>query len=452
MRHLVVIGGVAAGTSAAAKARRVDAGLKISLFTQEGRVSYGSCGLPYFIAGQIAEERQLIARTVEVFAQQGIEVHLYQRAEEIDPTRRLVRVVDVREGAQREVGYDALVIATGASPVLPPVPGRELAGVFTLRTLDDGLAIRRYLQEQSPQRAVIVGAGYIGLEMVEAFHQRGMSVTVVEMAPQVLPNMDADMAALVQEYLEGREVRVLTAERVLALEPAAGQAADRVGLVRTERHELPAELVLLSAGVRPNAALAARAGVALGAAGAIRVNQRMETNLPNVYAAGDCATTVHLVSGEEVYLPMGTTANKQGRVAGANAAGGEASFPGVVGTGIARILEMEVARTGLCERECKALGIDYRTRTIRSRTVPGYFPGSGRIHVKVLAEHPGGRLLGAQIVGRAGSAKRIDVFATALTLGAAVGRLWDADLAYAPPFSPVFDPVLLALNAFRREA
>jgi NADPH-dependent 2,4-dienoyl-CoA reductase/sulfur reductase-like enzyme len=500
MARLVVIGGVAAGMSAAAKARRTNPELEIIVYTEEEHISYGACGLPYYISGEIEQESRLIARTVEQFAAQQIRVYPRHRVDKLNPASQTIQVMCLETGEQTEVSFDSLVIATGASALIPPVPGRARPGVFKLRNVEDGMAIRRYLAEKNPRSGVIVGGGYIGLEMAETLHRHGLSVTVVEMAPQIVPNMDEDMAALVQQYLIDRGIQVLTQEKVLALvgeEGAANnnrplgdqlrttldsgvsnvavdlvqgkaalvqsKAADDsltkpqeagdvafspVRQVLTDRRELAAELVILAAGVIPNTRLAEAAGIELGVRQAIRVNNRMATSVPGIYAAGDCAVTTHLVTGEEVYIPMGTTANKQGRTAGENAAGGHAVFKGVVGTGIAKVLELEIARTGLTERECQLKNISYSTKTIRSKTRAGYYPGAANIHLKVIAEKPSGRLLGAQIVGYAGAGKRIDVFAAALTLGAKLEQLKDLDLAYAPPFSPVYDPILLAINQF----
>jgi len=460
MAILAVIGGVAAGMSAAAKARRTNADLEIRVYTDEAHISYGACGLPYYISGEIEKETRLMARSVEQFATLGIKVFTRYRVEEIRPRDQIIQVRNLNTGEMTEVAYDQLVIATGASVLVPPVEGRDLTGVFKLRNVVDGVAIRRYIEETKPKAGVIVGGGYIGLEMAETMHRYGIKVTIVEMAPQIVPNMDKDMAQILENYLISQGIEVRTAEKVLSLRggrESIDQAGfsgeevfppDRLQQVITERGIIPADLVLLSVGVVPNSQLAEKAGIELGVRRAIRINSRMETNLPRIYAAGDCANTTHLVTGEEVYIPMGTTANKQGRTAGENAAGGKAEFKGVVGTGIAKVLDLEIARTGLNERECQDRDLPYEVRIIKAWTKAGYYPGAGQIHVKVLAQKSGGRLLGAQIVGQAGSGKRIDVFAAALTLGATIEQLKDLDLAYAPPFAPVYDPILVAINQF----
>ncbi len=442
MQRIIAIGGVAAGTSAVAKARRVDPQAAVELYTEEPHISYGACGFPHYIAGEIPDAQKLIARRPEAFREQGIEVQTRWRAHGLDPQRKIVWGTDLENGQEQQVAYDNLILSTGASSIMPPWPGIDLEGVFPLRKMQDALAIRRFITEARPRQAVIVGAGYISIEMVEALHRLGLSVSVVEMNSHILPNMDADMAQILQDYLVGRGIKLHTGERVQGFEGAQ----QKVTRVQTERRTLPADLVLVAVGVRPDSELGQAAGLELGAGGAIRVNQRMETSQPGIYAAGDCATTRHLVTGEEIYLPLGTTANKQGRTAGGNAAGSRLHHQGVVGTAVARVLDYEFSRTGLSEKECRYWNQPYHSERIKSRTQAGYLPGSGEIHVKVLMEPSGKKMLGAQMVGRPGTGKRIDVFATALTLGATVDDLHHMDLAYAPPFSPVYDPILIALN------
>ncbi len=429
--------------SAASKARRIDSELEITAITDDQYVSYAGCGLPYFIGGKIPEQAQLIARRPEDFAQQNISVKTRVRARLIRPEQKCVVTENLETGQLSEESYDRLLVCTGARPYIPSLEAINLEGIFVLRTIHDSLAIKAYMHQHIPKRALIVGGGYIGLEMVENLLEYGCEVILLERSSHLLPNMDDDMALIFTSYLQSRGVEVRTSENL------TGFAGDsRVREAFTDKGSLPVDFVLLSMGVVPNSELAAAAGVELGIRNAIRVNDKMESNLPGIYAAGDCATTKHLVSGQEVYIPMGTTANKQGKVAGENAAGGSARFAGVLGTGIARAMEMELSRTGLCENECRQLGIDFISRRVKSRTAAHYCPVSGEIHVKILAEKPSGHILGAQIVGFAGAAKRIDMLATAITMRATVESLIDMDLAYSPPFSPVWDPVLVALNQF----
>lgn len=442
-QKLIIVGGVAAGMSAAAKARRTDPDLDIVVYTQEEHISYAGCGLPYFIGGKIAAEEQLFARTVADFAKQNILVKPLCKVEELRPNQNMVQIRDLKDQLTFEKQYDRLILATGARSFVPNIDGITLDGVFPLRTVRDSLQIKEYLQREKPKKIVIVGGGYIGLEMTENFHEMGCQVSIVERSPHIIPNMDEDMAEIMEQYLIGQGISIHTATSV------NGFVGDKVvKSVSTDKGEIEADFVLLAIGVVPNSELAAAVGVELGIKNAIRTNEKSETNLEHIYAAGDCASVRHLVTGNEVYIPLGTTANKQGKVAGENAAGGDASFKGVIGTGIARALEMEVSRTGLSERECKALGISYTSKLIRSKTAAHYCPNSKEIHLKLLVENDTRRVIGGQIVGFAGAAMRIDLLATAITVGATVEQLLDMDLAYSPPFSPVWDPALVALNQF----
>ncbi|MCD6362815.1 MAG: FAD-dependent oxidoreductase [Synergistetes bacterium] len=439
--RLIIIGGVAAGPSAAFKAKRVNSDLDVLLFTDEEDLSYGSCGLPYFIGGVIEDRKKLIARTVNAFKDAGIDVKTGVRVEGIDPKEGVVFA-----GGEK-FRYDSLVIATGASPILPPFEGRNLKGIFTLRSVKDGERIKDFISKESPERAVIVGAGYIGVEMAESFASLGLKVSLVELMPQILINMDVDMAELVEKELESRGVELLTSTKVLGFE-----GRERVERVITDKGKIDADLVLLAIGVKPNSELAKDAGLALGPKGAIDVNRRMETSASGVYAAGDCADAFHLVSGRKVYIPLGTTANKQGRIAGNNAAGGEyALFPGVVGTAIAKVFDLEIARTGLSSFEAKSEGFSFKSALIKSRTAAGYYPGASSIAVKLLAEEKTGRIIGGQIVGGRGSGMRINALAVAVSNGMRIWEFAYADLAYAPPFSPVWDPLLVAGQKLLRE-
>ena len=442
-KKLVVIGGVAAGMSAASKARRMNPDLPIAVYTDEEYISYAGCGLPYFLGDTIPTKEKLVARTIQNFAEQNITVKNFSRVESIDPKNRTISISNLKDGAIYDDSYDKLVIATGARALVPPIEGTDLKGIFKLRTINDSLDIKEYLREMEPNRVVIIGGGYIGLEMVEIFKLKGCHVTLVERAPHIIPNMDEDMAVILTEYLESQGVDVRTGETVKGF---SGNISVRK--VITDKGEIEADFVLLSIGVIPNSEIAKDCGIATGPRNAILVDRKMNTNIENILAAGDCATAPHIVTGKDVYIPLGTTANKQGKIAGENAAGGNASFNGVIGTGIARIMEMEVSRTGLSENECRALGIEYESRKIKSRTAAHYCPTSGRIHLKLIAEKGTGCLLGAQIIGFSGSAARIDMLAVAITTRSTVQQLTDMDLAYSPPFSPVWDPVLVALNQF----
>ena len=444
-RRLVIIGAVAAGTSAAAKARRVDQDLEVILLERDRDISYGACGLPYLVAGLIARPDELVARSPAEFRAQGIDVRTRHEVLAIDALNKTLRVADLEAAKEYSLAYDNLVIATGADSFRPPVQGLQLSGVHTLRTLSEGEALRAAVASGKIKNAVIVGGGYIGLEMAEAFRARALTVTVVEIAPQLMVNIDEDMSKLVLAEVERRGVRVLLNDGLVRCE-----GAGRVEKVVTQHNEVPADLVLLSIGVRPNTSLAAEAGVALGAGRAIAVDSHMRTNLESVYAAGDCADTVQQVTGEKVYIPLGTTANKQGRVAGSNAAGMDCGFEGVVGTAVAKVFDLQVARTGLTEKEAKAKGFSITVSSVHAMDHARYYPGNSALDVKLVMDSVAGRLLGAQMVGAQGAAKRIDVLAAALYARMTVDDLTRLDYSYAPAYAPVWDPTLVAANVVGR--
>ncbi len=439
---LVVIGGDAAGMSAASKVRREEPDREIVVFERGRHTSYAACGIPYLVSGLVGSPDMLIARTPEVFREkQNIDVRIFHEVTRIDPEKRRVLVTDLRKGGDFWESWDQLLIATGASPFVPDIEGIDTEGVFCLSTLQSGIDVFRYIEEQRPARAVVVGGGYIGIEMAEAFRDRGMEVALVDMAEQIMVTMDTGMADLISEYMAEQGVKVFTREKLEGFEKGPD---GRIGAVVTGSQELEADLVIVGAGVRPNSAIAAEAGIATGAGGAIAVSKKMEASIPGIWAAGDCAESYHLIRKSQVYIPLGTVANKQGLVAGINISGGDDEFPGVIGTAITKFREMEISRTGLSEKEAGELGTDLRTTTIESPVRSGYFPGTGMMTVKLLAEKKTGRLLGGQIVGTAGSAKRIDTIATAITAGMTAQQVVDLDLSYAPPFSPVWDPVQTA--------
>lgn len=444
-KRLVVIGAVAAGTSAAAKAKRTNPDLEVVLLERDAHISYGACGLPYFISGVIPKAEALLARSPEEFRQSGVDVRIRHEALEIDARNKELRVADLERAEEYRLPYDSLVIATGAISFRPPVPGLDLQGVFSLRTLADGLALHEALRRQRPKSTVIVGGGYIGLEMAEAFRALDLPVTIVEMAPQVMVNLDEDMSQLVLAEVERNGVRVLLNDGLVRCE-----GADRVERVVTQHSEVPADLVLVAIGVRPNTRLAEAAGITLGAGKAIAVDSQARTNVEGIYAAGDCAATVHQVTGEPTYIPLGTTANKQGRVAGSNAAGMACTFEGVAGTAVVKVFGLEVARTGLTEREAKAKGFDAEVSSIRAKNRARYYPGAADLHIKLVMDRTSRRLLGAQLIGAEGAAKRVDVLAAALYAKMTVDDLTRLDYSYAPPYAAVWDATLVAANVLSR--
>jgi NADPH-dependent 2,4-dienoyl-CoA reductase/sulfur reductase-like enzyme len=440
---LVIIGGVTAGISSAVKARLYNPEIKVTVFTEEKHISYAGSGLPYFIGDKSLPNEKLMSSSVVQFGLQDIDIKTATRAISIYPERKQIMLEDLQTRRKYLRSYDRLIIATGAKPNIPQVAGNDLKGIFALRNIDNSLAIRQYFLEHKPKRALVIGAGYIGLEMIENLLEYNCQVTIIEKASHIIPNMDSDMASFVEDYLESRGVSVFTDTVVKEF-----RGRTTVKEVITDKLSIPADFVLLSTGVVPNTGLAEEAGIELGVNNAIKVNERMETSLNDIFAAGDCVSTRHLVSGREVYLPMGSTADKQGKVAGENAAGGNAVFKGVLGTGIARVLDMEFSRSGLHEEECVKLGIDFISRKVAAKTAALYSPGSGDMNLKLIAEKDSGRLIGAQIIGYAGAARRIDMLATAITINATVDSLIDMDLAYSSHFSPNWDPVLAALNQF----
>jgi len=360
--------------------------------------------------------------------------------EEIDVKNRRVRVHSLADRKEWWEPFDQLLIATGALPYCPEVPGSGADGIYGIHSLQSGIAVRNAVDNEKPGTAVVVGGGYIGLEMAEALVMRGLDVSLVDRGAQVMNTLDPDMGSLVSDALVEAGVNLYREEALVAFEVANG----RVKAVVTDKQTLPADIVILGLGVRPNTELAARAGIALGVRDAIKVNDRMQTGIPGVWSAGDCAESFHLVSRRHVNIALGTIANKQGRVAGINLGGGYATFPGVVGTAVSKICKWEVARTGLQEHEIKTLGLEYVTAKIESKTRAGYYPHAGPITVKALAEKGSGRLLGGQIVGIEGAAKRIDIFATSLHAGFTCEQMINLDLSYAPPYSGVWDPVHIA--------
>lgn len=443
--RLVVIGGVAAGMSAAAKARRANKDLEIAVYEQSGFVSYGSCGFPYYIKGEIPQIEDVIVRTPAQFAAQGIAAQVRHQVLAIDPAAHLVSVRNLATGAEFRDRWDKLIVTTGGAATRPRLPGLDLPGIFTLRTVEDAVAIRQWIADTHPARGVIVGGGYIGLELAEALAAHGIKLTIVEALGQILPTMDPEIVASVQAELAAQGVDVRLEQ---AVEGFAG--AERVREVLAGGQRFPADIVIVSVGVKPSVALARGAGLALGPTGAVAVDDHQRTSVPNIWAAGDVAEAHHLVTGRPAYVPLGTTANKQGKVAGANAAGGDERFGGIVGTAVVKVFDMQAASTGLSEQRARAEGYAAASVTATANSRAHYMPGHQPIQVKLVFERASRRLLGGQIVGREGVAKRIDVLAAALHAGWTADQLADLDLSYAPPFAPVWDPILVAANLASR--
>jgi CoA-dependent NAD(P)H sulfur oxidoreductase len=440
-KRVVVVGGGAAGMSAAAKARRTDPSLEIVVYERSGYVSYGACGFPYAIKGEIAQVEDVVVRTPAQFAKQGIKVYVQHEVLAIDPTAHSVRVRDLTSGAEFSDNWDELLLTAGGTPSRPPLPGLELPGVFALRTVEDALAIHAWIAAQRPTRATIIGSGYIGLEMAEALAAHEIALTVIERLPQVMPTLDAELAAHVQAELTRHSVEVRLEQTVEAL-----VGDERVREVQFGGQSIPTELVILAVGVRPSVELARQAGIVLGPTGAIAVDDHQRTSVDHIWAAGDVAEAYHRVTGRPAWVPLGTTANKQGRVAGENLGGGDARFGGIVGTAVVKVFDLEAASSGLSAARARAEGYAVQSVSATANSRAHYMPGHQEIHVKLVYEEGSRRLLGGQLVGREGVAKRIDVIAAALHGGWTVDELAELDLSYAPPFSPVWDPILVAAN------
>ncbi|MDF2267492.1 FAD-dependent oxidoreductase [Streptomyces coacervatus] len=448
--RLVVIGGDAAGMSAASQARRLKGSdeLEIVAFERGHFTSYSACGIPYWVGGDVGERDELIARTPEEHRARDIDLRMRTEVTEIDVAGGRVRARDIDSGAESWTSYDKLVIATGARPIRPDLPGADAPGVHGVQTLDDGQALIDSLTRTRGRRAVVVGAGYIGVEMAEALINRGYEVTVVNRGSEPMSTLDPDMGRLVHEAMEGMGITMVDNAQVTKVHTGED---GRVRAVATEDAEYPADVVVLGIGVRPETALAKAAGLPLGAHGGLLTDLSMRVRgHENIWAGGDCVEVLDLVSGQERHFALGTHANKHGQVIGSNVGGGYATFPGVVGTAVSKVCDLEIARTGLREKDARRVGLQYETVTIESTSRAGYYPKASLMTVKMLAERRTGRLLGVQIVGREGAAKRVDIAAVALTARMTVEQMTALDLGYAPPFSPVWDPVLVAARKAAR--
>ncbi len=438
--RLVVVGGVAAGTKAASRARRVDPEMEITVYQEEPEPSISECGLPYFLSGVVEKREQLVARTPEKFARQDIEVLVRHRVEKIDVAGKKLSVRDLTTGATFEDTYDRLVVATGARAVLPPIPGADLDGVFKLRFLTDSDEVLGYIEEQSPERAVVVGGGYIGLEVAENLCRLGMEVSLIEGADRVALAYGPGVSERVETEIEKHGVRAYTGTMV---EEFVGE--EHVRGVRFGDTEMETDLVIVGVGIKPCVDLAEDAGVEIGATGAILVDEHMKTNLPDVWAAGDCIETTNLVSGRPVWAPLGDTANQMGRVAGTNAATGrdDLEFPGVLGTGIFKVFDLGVGKTGLSEREAEVAGFEVVSAEVDVHDRAAYYPGAKKVFLKLIADRETGRLIGAESAG-VGADKLTDVCATAIWGGLSYPDLVNIDLAYSPPYGPALSPVIQA--------
>jgi NADPH-dependent 2,4-dienoyl-CoA reductase/sulfur reductase-like enzyme len=447
LEKILIIGGNAAGLTAASRAKRIDPRLDVTVLEKGPHISYSTCGIPYFLARLVREE-DLISFTPEAFEKErGIKVHTQSRVDEIVPSRKRVFCTRTDTGEQAEFSFDRLLIATGVQPQLPGIPGTNLENVFTLTNLEDALRISKALERA--QRVALIGAGYVGLEMAECLHLLGKVVHIYEKQAHVLPGMDPDMAQIIEYELQRFGVRLSVGAKVLALTGGAAnkltgvKAASGLGID-------PADMVLLDTGVAPNVELAHSAGIQIGVAGAISVDSHMETNVPGIFAAGNCAETFCAIRRRPVLNYIGTVAAKQGRVAGENLAARRTKFQGAIGTTVLKVFDLAVARTGLSSEDASREGLPVVSARIEAPDRAAYYPSARKIWVKLIADGENRKLIGAQVAGYGDASKRIDVAATAITAGMRIDDLAQLDLSYSPPYGSLWDPLLIAAQAVLR--
>ncbi len=457
-KRIVIIGGNACGMKAASRLRRRNPDADITVVERGSYLSYGACGFPYYIAGMVKDYKKLIDTPAGVIRDsaffekvKGVCALTKTEAVGIDRTEKKVIVRSAGDGAERELPYDACVIATGGSPAMPDIEGcGDLQGCFTVSTMDDAVGIRSYLDSATVSNVVISGGGFIGIETAEGFLERDLNITIVKKSTAFLPAMfDEEMSLLLMKYMKDKGISIITGEDVVRVE-ADGRG--RLAKVFTESGaELDSELLLITKGLQPNVQLAQNAGLAIGATGCISVNGSMQTSDPAVYAGGDCVETTHMLSGDSMNLAMGSIANIHGRIIADCISGDDERFPGVLGTGIFKLFDYTVARTGLTEREARERGHDVVSAIVPGGDKPHFFRGAKPVTVKLISERLDGKLLGAQIVGRGEVAKRIDIAATALTFGATVDQVSKLNLAYSPPYSPALDNIITAANVMKNK-
>lgn len=443
---IVIIGGVAAGAKAAAKSKRMLPDAEVHIFTQDTHVSYSSCGLPYYIAGDFADWQKLIVRTKEEFEKSGIEIHLQNRVTKILPMDKKILVKDLVENSCNFIEYDKLIIATGASPFIPNIKNNNLKNIYTVRTLEDGINIRKKME--TSKNITIIGGGYIAVEMIEAFVKNGKNVTLIERSPFIMSVFDEDISSLIQSYiLENSDnlVKIINDDTVTEF---VGEE-EVSGVLTANGYGFETDMVIISAGVRPNVNVAQEAGIELGITGAIKVNSRMRTNLQDIYACGDCVEKINMVSNAPVWLPQGSTANKEGRVAAINACGEVEDFEGILGSAVLRYHALNISMTGLTEKTAQKLGYDTVSVVITKRDKAGYMPEVQNVTLKLVADRRSHKVLGAQAIGRGDSDKRVNTVSVGLLSGMHVEDLLDVDLTYAPPFSTSIDILISAARILK---
>ncbi|WP_026883985.1 FAD-dependent oxidoreductase [Clostridium akagii] len=435
---IVIIGAVAGGTSAAAKARRNDEEAEIIIFDKDKDISYSGCGLPYYIGNKVKDRGELVPRDANFFKKKyNVDVFTQHEVLSIDASGKKLTVKNLNTEEVFVEEFDKLVVSTGARSVIPNIPGVDKNNVFYLRNVQSADRIKNFINENNPKKVVIVGSGFIGLEMTENLKELGIDVTVVELAPQVMPPLDKDMATYIERYLIKKTVNLILGDSVASIE---GEV-ENTKLVLSSGNIIEADFVIMAVGIKPNAMIAKKAGIELGESGAIKVNIKMQTNYDYIYACGDCAESYSLITGQDIYRPLGSTANKTGRIVGDSITGGALEFRGILGTGIFKVFDLAVAYTGLSEKE--AIKEGYEVVVCHNiKPDKAIYYGGEELTIKAVADKNTSKLLGVQIVGTNGVDKRIDVFATAITFGAKVEDLFHLDLAYAPPFSTTKDPVM----------
>ena len=448
MRELIVIGGSDAGVSAALRAKELAPTTKVTVVVADRYPNFSICGLPFYLSGEVPDWHTLAHRTTLDIENEGVRLLLDHSATSIDPVRKTVLVGSPSQEL-RELAYDRLIIATGAQSIRPNIDGIELPGVFLLRWMDEAFAIEQFIRERQPHSAIIVGAGYIGMEMADALTYRGMDVTVVEFLDSVLTTVDREFGERIEAQLKGRGVKVNTGITVSGIVEAGGQLV----VNGSNGFSALADMVLVAVGAKPRTELALSAGIETGFKGAVKVDRNMLTNVADIYAAGDCVETWHRLLKQNTYLPLGTTAHKQGRVAGENAVGGSRQFQGSLGTQAVKIFDLVVARTGLRDSEAVLAGLDPLTVEFESWDHKAYYPGAQKLWIRLTGSQSSGHLLGAQMLGHRQSevSKRIDVFASAIYNDMRIDDLNDLDLSYTPPLSSPWDPIQMSAQAWTRE-
>lgn len=438
---IVIVGGVAGGATAAARLRRLDETAEIVVFERSGFVSYANCGLPYYIGGVIEDQEELTLQTPESFYERfRVQMKVHHEVTAIDRSAKTVTVRNLATGEVFQESYDKLLLAPGARPTQPALPGVGLDRLFTLRTVEDTLRIRRFVDTQHPKSVVLAGGGFIGLELAENLRERGLDVTIVQRPKQLMTPFDADMAALIHREVRAHGVRLALGHTVEGFAESEGG----VQVLLKDEQPLQADMVILAIGVTPDSRLAAEAGLELGLKGSILVNDRMQTSDPDIYAVGDAVQVNHFVAGQPALIALAGPANKQGRIAADNMAGGDSRYKGSQGSSVLKIFDLTAAATGLNEAAARRAGLDVEAVVLSPMNHAGYYPGGRVMTMKVLFERRTGKLLGAQIVGSDGVDKRIDVVATAIRAGMTAADLTELDLAYAPPYSSAKDPVNMA--------